>query len=119
MGIKKKNNTTHILQQLRTKEKKNLKEETKNLSTSMFALGFFVVHDSSTGSEDNESELSRWQQVVRPSFHIFNSNIKSWRDNTTFVQTTVELNNNLACSVVINTFVFSNVAVFLHDIKEL
>jgi len=22
----------------------------------MFALGFFVVHDSSTGSEDNESE---------------------------------------------------------------
>ena len=39
----------------------DLIEESENLSTSLLATGFFVVHDTSRSSQDNEAELTGWE----------------------------------------------------------
>jgi hypothetical protein len=68
-----------------------------------------VVHDTSRSSQDDVTELSGWQQVVGPSFNVTDLDVKSWGNNTTFVQSTIQLNNNLTRSVVIDVFKFTNV----------
>jgi hypothetical protein len=85
-------------------------KETKDLSTSLFATGFFVVHDTSRGGQDDETELTRWQQVVDPCFDIFLFHVESWRNNTAFVQTTNQLDNNLSGTMIINDFKFTNIS---------
>ena len=68
-----------------------------------------MVHNTSGSSQDNVTELSGWQQVSSPLFDIGNLNVESWRDNTTLVQSTVQLNDDLTRSVVIDVFKFTNV----------
>lgn len=75
----------------------------------MLSSGFFVVHNTSRGGQDDETKLSGWQQVVSPSFNVTNLNIESWGDNSTLVQSTGQLHNNLTGSVVVNVFEFTNV----------
>jgi hypothetical protein len=85
----------------------------------VFSSSLFVVHDTSRGSQDNVTELSGWQQVVSPLLNVTNSNVKSWRDDTNLVQTTVQLDNNLTRSVVINVLELTNVTVLLDNLQEL
>ena len=69
-----------------------------------------MVHNASRSSQDNVTELSSRQQVSSPLFDISNFNVESWRDNTTLVQSTVQLNDDLTRSVVINVFKLTNVS---------
>jgi len=69
---------------------------------------FFVVDDTSRGGEHNMSELPGWQQVVLPFFHVGDGDVVSWGDNTAFVDSSVQVDDDLAGSVVINLFEFSD-----------
>lgn len=85
----------------------------------MLLSGLLVVHDTSRGGQDDETELTGGQQVVSPSLDVTNLNVESGRDNTALVQTAVQLNDNLAGSVVVNVLELTDVAVLLHDGQEL
>lgn len=88
---------------------KSLVNETQNLTRNVLSSGFFMVHDTSRGGQDDVTELSGWQQVGSPFFNVTNLNVKSWGNNTTLVQSTVQLDDNLTRSVVVNVFEFANV----------
>ena len=96
-----------------------LVEVTENLTTSVLAASFFVVHDTVRGGQDQETELTSGQQVTNPLFHFTKLDVETGRDDTTLVQATVQLNDNLTSAVVINDFEFTNVTVLLHDLQEL
>ncbi|KAH3664110.1 hypothetical protein OGAPHI_004824 [Ogataea philodendri] len=96
-----------------------LVDETKDLTRNVLSLGLLVVHDTSRGGQDNVTELSSWQQVSSPSLDVVDLDVESWLDDTTLVESTVQLDNNLSGSVVVNVFEFSNVAVLLHNGEEL
>ena len=96
-----------------------LVDETQDLTRDVLSSGFFVVHNTSGSGQDNVTELSGWQQVSSPLFNVTDLNVESWGDNTTLVQSTVQLNDNLTGSVVIDVFEFTNVTVSLHDLQEL
>lgn len=87
----------------------NLVEETENLTTSVLATSFFVIHDTSRGGQDEVTELTRRQQVLGPLFEVSNLDVEARRDDTTLVQTTSELDDNLTGTVVIDFFEFTNV----------
>merc|ERR1719328_355144 len=84
----------------------------------MLSSGFFVVHDASRGGEDNISELSTWQQVCGPLFDISNCNIKSGRDNSAFVESSSQVDDNFSSSVVIDNLELSDVTMFHHHSQE-
>lgn len=96
-----------------------LVEVTENLTTSVLAASFFVVHDTIGGGHDQETELTSGQQVTNPLFDFVELDIEAGRDDTTLVQATVQLDDNLASAMVINDFEFTNVTVLLHDLEEL
>ena len=75
----------------------------------MLSSGFFVVHDTSGSGQDDVTKLTRWQQVGDPLFNVVDSDVESWRNDTNLVQSTVQLNDNLTSSVVVNEFKVVNV----------
>lgn len=78
-----------------------------------------MVHDTCGGGHDNVTELSCWQQVVGPSVDVVDLDVESWLDDTTLVQSTVQLDDDLTGSVVVDVFEFTDVTVLLHDGQEL
>lgn len=96
-----------------------LEEETQNFTTQMFSSGFFVIHDTAGGGQDNIAELTRGQQVVGPLFNVIDGHIETGRDDAALVQATGEVDNNLAGTVIIDNFEFTNVAMFHHNSQEL
>ena len=65
------------------------------------------------------TELTCWEDVNTPLFNIFCCDIETWGDNTSLVDATVEVDNDLTCTTIINDFEFFNVTVLLHQLKEL
>lgn len=84
----------------------------------MLSSSLLVVHDTSRGSQDDVTELSGGQQVVSPSLNVGDLDVESGRDNSTLVQSTVQLNDNLTRTVVINVLELTNVTMSLHDSQE-
>jgi len=84
----------------------------------MLSSCLLVVHDTGRRCEDDESELTRWQKLDNPLLEIGETDVVSWGDDTSFVQTAVQLDDNLARAVIINFLELSNVAVLLHDAEE-
>ena len=68
-----------------------------------------MVHDTSRGSQDKVTELTGWEKVVDPGFDILLFDVESWRDDTSLVDTTNQLDDNLARTVIIDDFKFSNI----------
>lgn len=87
-----------------------LVDETKDLASNVLSSGLLVVHDTSRGGQDNVTKLSRWQQVGDPLLNVVDTDVESWRDDTNLVESTVELDNNLTRSVVVNVLEVTNVA---------
>lgn len=81
---------------------KDLVEETEDLSSNVSLSGLLVVHDSGRGGQDDVTKLSRRQQVLDPLLHVVNLDVESGRNDTALVESAVELDNNLARSVVID-----------------
>lgn len=76
----------------------------------MLATGLLVVHDTGRGGEDNISELTGWEQVDDPLLEVTELDVVSWGDDTGLVETSVELDDDLAVAVVIDLLELSNVA---------
>ena len=76
----------------------------------MSSSGFEVVHDAVICGQDDESELSGWQDLVQGLLEVLELDIESWGDDSAFVQTSIEFNDNLAISLIINDFEFVNVS---------
>lgn len=76
----------------------------------MLAAGLLVVHDTSRGGQDEETELTRGQELGGPGLEVTELNGVAGVDDTTLVETAVELNDNLARAVVVNLLELANVA---------
>jgi len=96
-----------------------LVEEPNNLSGNVFASCLLVVHDTSRGCENDITELTRWQQLDDPLLEIGETDVVAGRDDTSLVETAIQLDDDLAGSVVIDFLEFANVTVLLHDTEEL
>ena len=85
----------------------------------MLSSGLLVVHNTSRGGQNDVTELSGWQQVLSPLLDITDLDVESWGNDTTLVQSTVQLDNDLTRSVVVNVLELTNVTVSLHNLQEL
>jgi len=81
--------------------------------------GLLMVHDTSRCGQNDVTELTRGQQLDDPLLKVANADVVAWRDDTGLVETSVELDNDLAGAVVVNLLKFANVSVLLHDLQEL
>jgi len=79
-----------------------LVEETNDLSGNVLATGLLVVHDTGRGGEDHVSELTGWQELHNPLLEIGQTDVVAGGDDTGLVEAAVELDDNLARSVVVN-----------------
>ena len=61
------------------------------------------------------SELSGGKDVVGPLLEVSQGQVVSWRDDSDFVDSTEELDDDLLGSVIIDNFKLSDVSVLLHD----
>ena len=84
-------------------------EVAKHFATSVFSFGLFVVHDSEGGGEDDIAKLSGGQDVVDELLEVLQFKIISWGDHTAFIQSAVELNNDLTSSLIVNYLEFVDV----------
>ena len=64
------------------------------------------------------SKLSGGEDVAGPFFEFREDNVISWGDDTTFVDSSDELDDNFFTSVIIDDLELTNIVVFLHDSKE-
>ncbi len=86
-----------------------LVEKAQDLSSSLLATGFFVVHDTSRSSKNQETKLTGRQEVVDPGFDILLLDIEARRNDSSLVDTANQLHNNLSRTVIINNFKFANI----------
>jgi hypothetical protein len=87
-----------------------LVEKPKNLSSNMFPPSFLVIHNPRTSGKDNISNTSCRQELIDPCFQIGKTDVESRRNDSALVETSVELNDNLTRTVIINFLEFSNIA---------
>lgn len=69
-----------------------------------------MVHDTSGGGQDNVTELTSGQQLDNPLLEIGQTDVVAGGDDTSLVETAVQLNDNLARAVVVNLLELANVA---------
>jgi len=96
-----------------------LVEEPDDLPGNVLASGLLVVHNTGRGGEDHVSELTRWQELDNPLLEIAETDVVAGGDNTSLVEAAVQLDDNLAGSVIINFLKFANISVLLHNAEEL
>lgn len=69
-----------------------------------------MVHDTSRCGQDEETELTRGQELGGPGFEVTELNGVAGVDDTTLVETAVQLDDDLAGAVVVNLLELANVA---------
>lgn len=87
-----------------------LVEEADDLAGNVLSSGLLVVHDTSRGGEDDIAELTGRQQLDDPLLKIGQADVVAGRDDTSLVETAVQLDDNLAGAVVIDLLELANVA---------
>ncbi len=68
-----------------------------------------MIHDAGRGGEDNETELTRGQEVGDPLLDVLELNVEAGADHAALVDATNEVNNDLAAAVVIDDLELTNV----------
>lgn len=87
-----------------------LVEETDDLAGDVLSPGLLVVHDTGGGGEDNVTELTRRQELLDPLLHVTELDVVAGRDDASLVQAAVELDDDLAVTVVVDLLELANVA---------
>jgi len=85
----------------------------------VLSTGFFVVHNARRRGQDYISELTSWEELDDPLLEIGETDVVTGRDDTGLVEATVQLDDNLAGTMIINFLEFTNVAMLLHNAEEL
>ena len=78
-----------------------------------------MIHDTISSGENDMSELSRRKDLVAPIFNLIDWDVESWRDDSTFINSSKELDYDFSGSVIVDDLEFSNVSFLLHNFKEL
>lgn len=87
-----------------------LVEEAEDLASDVLAAGLLVVHDTSGGGQDDETELTGREELLNPLLHVLELDVVAGRNDTGLVETAVELDDDLAVAVVVNLLELANVA---------
>ena len=69
-----------------------------------------MVHNTSTGCQDNVTELTGGQQLDDPLLKIAELDVVTRTDAASFVQSTVQQDDYLAVAVIIDLFEFSDIS---------
>ena len=69
-----------------------------------------MIHNTGARCQDHISKLSTRKQLHHPLLEVFELDIVSGRNDTGLVEAAVELNDDLAISVIVNFFELANVA---------
>merc|ERR1719500_2646820 len=72
-----------------------LKEKSENFASDVSFPGIFVIDDTGGSGKDDVSELSGWEQVILPFLHVGDGDVVSWGDNTAFVDSSVQVDDDL------------------------
>jgi hypothetical protein len=88
----------------------SLVEETNDLSSDVLPPGLLVVEDTGGGGEDDVAELTRREQLDNPLLEVAELDVVAGGDDTGLVDTSVELDDDLAVAVVVNLLELANVA---------
>lgn len=75
----------------------------------MFPPRLLVIHNASACRQNHVAKLSAGQQLYHPLLEVFELDIVSGRDNTGLVKAPIELDNDLAVSMVIDFFELADV----------
>ena len=79
--------------------------------------GFLKIYDKKPWNT-NLPELTRRQKVVGPLLNVADTDIKSGGDDTDFVQTTGQIDNNFAATVIVDFLEFADISVLHHNLKK-
>lgn len=63
-------------------------------SSSSFRTGLFVGHDTARSGQDHKSDLTRREQLCDPLLQLGELDVETGRNDSTFVQTSVQLYDN-------------------------
>lgn len=69
-----------------------------------------MVHDSSGGGQDDVAELTGGQQLDNPLLEVTELDVVAGGDDTSLVETAVQLNDDLTGAVVVDLLELSDVA---------
>jgi hypothetical protein len=86
-----------------------LVEEANDLASNVLASGLLVVHDTGRGGEDDVAELTGREQLDNPLLELGETDVVAGRDDSDLVEAAVELDNDLAGSMVIDLLELTNV----------
>jgi hypothetical protein len=87
-----------------------LVEEADDLAGDVLATSLLVVHDTSGGGQDNVAELTGGKELDDPLLEISETDVVAGADDTGLVETSVELDDDLAGAVVVHLLELANVA---------
>ena len=76
----------------------------------MLPTGLLVVHDTSGGGQDDETELTGGKELLHPLLHVLKLDVVARGDDTSLVEAAVKLDDDLAVAVVVNLLELANVA---------
>lgn len=78
--------------------------------THVLSPGLLVVHDTGRGGEDDLAEGTGGEEQVDPVLDGVNGDVEAGRDDARLVETAVELDDDLAASVVVDDLELADVA---------
>ena len=82
-------------------------------------LGLIVVKNALGGGQDQVAELSRREDVGSPALEVVQRNVKARRNDTAFVDSAEQLDDDFARTMIVNDFEFADVSSLLHELQEL
>lgn len=94
-------------------------EETEDLTTDLSLSGLVLGDDTLVGGENDVTELSGRKDGVAELLEVLELEVESGRDNTALVESSVEVNNDLVATLVIDNGELTNIALLLHSLEEL
>ena len=100
-------------------DSKSSVEETENLSSDVLLSGLEMVDNTLVGGEDDETELSGWENLWDKLLEVLELEVESWGDDTALVQSSVKVNDDLAGSGIVNNLELVDVTMLLHKSEEL
>lgn len=71
-------------------------EVAEDLATDVLSLGLLMIHDAVGGCEDDLTKLSGGKNVIDKLLEVLQLKVISRRDDSAFVKSAVQLNNNFA-----------------------
>ena len=96
-----------------------LVEEANDLAGDVLAAGLLVVHDASGGGEDDVAELTGGEELDNPLLELAETDVVAGGDDTALVEAAVELDDDLAVTVVIDLLELANVACRDRRVREM